>query len=219
MKRLLVSLIPALFGGVLLCCTSGCELLGIVSDKASGGPTVAARYVPDSKEPMLVLVESYGLDLDSGIETECLETALIKDLTVNKVATVVDTTKLDRLRDKDPVAYKNFTVDQIGREVGARQVLYIDVNQENIISPAGSGQVRGTMRAAVRIVDCATGDLRWPTEGSSELVDIKTPWKDQKEVGQEGIRGIMASQMADNVGKLFRDWHPEEDPAIKVNTD
>jgi hypothetical protein len=220
MKISLQWLVGGILAGALLCSLTGCELLGVAADKASGGPSVSARYVPDPKDPMLVLVESYGLDLDSGIETEHVQTSLIKTLNDNKVVTtIVDSAKVARLRDRDPAAYKKLTVDEIGRDVGARQVLYVNINQENITSPAGSGQVRGTLRAVVRIVDTASGDLRWPSDATSETVDIKTPWKEQKDMGQGDIRAVMSDQMADEIGKLFHDWHPDEDPATKVNTD
>jgi hypothetical protein len=199
---------------------AGCSLVGAVADRAIT-PTVNAKYVPNKKDSMLVLVESYGLSLDSGIESQHMALTLDRSLRDDKIATTVDQQKLERLRDADPDQYRKMTIAEIGRRVGARQVLYVHIGRDEIVKPPGSGQMRGHIEAVVKIVDSATGDTRWPTDSSSEAVQITTDWiPDASGTTDADLRATMADQMAQDIGRLFHDYHPDdEEPAQKVNLD
>jgi hypothetical protein len=112
------------------------------------------------------------------------------------------------------------TIADIGRRLGAKQVLYVNIARAEIVRPAGSGQVRGHMEATVKIVDSATAETRWPTDSSSEIVQITTNWiPDNANKTESDVRGQMADQMAEDIGKLFHDYHPDEEPMPKVNVD
>jgi hypothetical protein len=199
---------------------AGCEIAGAVADRAVD-PTVNAKYVPNQKDSMLVLVESYNLALDSGIESQHMALTLGRSLRDDKIATTVDPQKLERLRDADPVRYRRMTIAEIGRRVGARQVLYVHIWRAEIVKPPGSGQMRGHLEAIVKIVDTATGDTRWPTDASSEAVQITTAWiPDASGTTDADLRARMADQMAQDIGRLFHDYHPDEqEPAPKINLD
>jgi hypothetical protein len=200
--------------------TAGCELAGVAVDRASGGPTVKAKYIPIPTDSMLVLVESYGLALDSGIEAEHMTLSLSQSLKDNKIAPILDGQKLERLKDIDPHEYHKMTIADVGRRLGAKQVLYINISRAEIVRPGGSGQVRGHMEATVKIVDSATGETRFPSDSSSEVVQITTNWiPDNENKSESDVRAQMADQMAEDVGKLFRDYHPDAEPMPTVNVD
>ena len=94
---------PVMLAGALSA-LAGCQLAGAVSDRAVP-PTVNAKYVPNQKDSMLVLVESYNLSLDSGIESQHMALTLGRSLRDDKIATTVDQQNLERLRDADPDQY------------------------------------------------------------------------------------------------------------------
>ena len=197
----------------------GCQYAGVVSDRTTG-PTVNAKYVPSKTDTMLVLVESYGLSLDSGIETQHMTLVLRKTLEDAKIANLVDQQTLERLKDSAPQQYPPMTIADIGRRVGARQVLYVNIWRSEIVKPAGSGQMRGHMDAVVKIVDSATGDTRWPSNAPSEDVQITTNWTPESaDTTEDDLRAQMADQMAEDIGKLFHDYHPDQEPTDKVNVD
>jgi hypothetical protein len=199
---------------------AGCELAGVVAERASGGPTVKAKYVPVPTDSMLVLVESYGLALDSSIEAEHLGLSLSKTLTDNKVAPLLSGQRLERLKDTDPAQYHKMTIADIGRRLGAKQILYVNISRSEIQKPPGSGQMRGHMEATVKIVDSASAETRWPADSSSEAVQITTNWiPDDANKTDTDLRAQMADQMADDIGKIFHDYHPDAEPMPKVNVD
>jgi hypothetical protein len=197
---------------------AGCQAVGVVADRANG-PTVSAKYVPNKNDTMLVLVESYGLSLDSGIETQHMTLVLRKMLDDARIASLVDQQALERLQDNQR-QYTPMTIAEIGRRLGARQVLYVNIWRAEIVKPAGSGQMRGHMDAIVKIVDSATGDTRWPSDAPSEAVQITTDWTPESaDKTEDDLRAQMADQMADDIGKLFHDYHPDQEPIEKVNLD
>ncbi|MGD0766643.1 MAG: hypothetical protein ABSB42_00310 [Tepidisphaeraceae bacterium] len=199
---------------------AACTLAGAVADKAVT-PTVNAKYVPNKKDSMLVLVESYNLSLDSGIESQHMALTLGRSLRDDKIATTIDPQNLERLRDADPDQYRKMSIAEIGRRVGARQVLYVHIWRAEIVKPPGAGQMRGHIEAIVKVVDSATGDTRWPTDASSEAVQITTAWiPDSSGTTDADLRARMADQMAQDIGRLFHDYHPDEDePTPKINLD
>jgi hypothetical protein len=200
---------------------SGCSILGVISERASGGDEQKAKYVPNKNDSMLVLVESYGLALDSDVEIQHMTLTLRKTLVDDKIASMVDPNALERLKDANPDQYKNTTITDIGRKVGARQVLYVNIWRSEIVNPPGSGQMRGHMDATVKIVDTATGDTRWPVDAPSEAVQITTNWTPENaDTTETDLRAQMADQMAEDIGKLFHNYHVDQEPMEeKVNVD
>jgi hypothetical protein len=200
----------------------GCEAVGVLASKAQD-PTVKAKYKPKSKEPMLVLVESWGLTLDSGVEAEHLTQSLRKAVEDAKIAPLVDQKTLETLIDTYPDQYPKMDIADIGRKTGARQVLYVNIWRAEVNKPPGSGQMRGQMDAAVKIVDSQTGETRWPVGASSDAVEITTSWVPETDKTETDLRAQMADQMAGDIGKLFHDYVPEEleepPPGGKANTD
>jgi len=202
-----------------ICALAGCTLLGVANERMNGNK-VDAKYVPNKKEKMLVLVESYGLSLDSGIETQHMTLVLRRTLEDEKIASLVDQDALERLKDTDGRQYAPLTIADIGRKVGARQVLYVNVWRSEIVKPPGSGQMRGQMDAVVKIVDATTGDTRWPNDAPSEAVQITTNWfPESAQKTETDLRAQMADEMAADIGKLFHDYHTEQGPVDKMNVD
>jgi hypothetical protein len=218
--RIVRAFVVLIFAGSLLALSS-CEAVGVIADKAQD-PTVKAKYKPKDKDPILVLVESWGLSLDSGIEAQHMTLALRKAIVDAKVAPLVDEKALETLRDVNPDQYPTMNIAEIGRKTGAKQVLYVNIWRADVSKPGGSGQMRGQMNARVKVVDCQTGETRWPAGAPSDEVQITTAWIPTTEKTESELRADMADQMAGDIEKLFHDYTPDEEPledSRKVNVD
>lgn len=203
-----------------VCLAAGCGLASVAADRAGVDTAVKATYVPNNKDSMLVLVESFGLTLDSPIESEHMTLMLNRTLADNKIAPMIDEQALERLRDADSQAYRQMTIADIGRKLGARQVLYVNITRAEIEKPPGSGQMRGHMEALVKIVDCESADTRWPTDSPSEFVQITTHWIPQSpKQTDDDLRAQMSDQMAEDIGKLFHDSQLEQEAMPKVSVE
>jgi hypothetical protein len=201
-------LMVVLFAGVIAS-LAGCELIGAGADKL-GDNTQKAKYVPNKKDTMLVLVESYGVSLDSDIEAQHLTLSLRKEIVNAKIAPLVDQQALEKLKDASPDQYAPMSIAEIGRKVGAGQILYVNIWRAEVDKPVGGGQLRGHMDAVVKIVDASTGDTRWPNESPSEAVQITTNWFPDNQKTDTDVRAQMADQMAQDIGQLFHDYHPPD---------
>lgn len=196
---------------LLLC---GCNIFGIVAAKSNGPEEVPAQYVP-AKDSMLVLAESYGAAPSAGIDSQYVGLALTKNLREHEIAPTIDPKALTQLHDANGDQYNKMTIDGIGRAVGAKQVLYVQITNAQVEQPTGGDQVRGAMTAKVRIVDSDTGETRWPAGSrTGVVVQIQTDWSRNDSPSQSKIHDEMADQLAEAIGKLFYAYTPDRPPEM-----
>lgn len=193
---------------VCLLLVGGCQGPAALTYLAEGEPPIDAKYVPP-KTPLLVLVENYRLG--GGFEGDQLARYIQADLQDNKVAPLVDLDKLYRLKDSDPAAYDAMTIQQVGKAVGASQVLYVDLQKFTVDSPEGSEQLKGTIIAQVRMVDVATGFTAWPREHrEGETVSAQTPYMHQDgSIDERQVRQELSQTIALQISRLFYKWTPD----------
>lgn len=193
---------------ILSCLLPGCTAASAIQYKLAGPPAVEARYVP-AKEPMLVLVENYKSGGGSS-DAEMLARHLVLELKEHDVAPLVPLEKLYALRTNEPETYRKMSMASIGRETGARQVMYVDVQQSSIGAPPGSDLLKGRIAVQVRIVDVETGATRWPS-GATEGIPMayETPLPRANETATEPmVRQRMHAAMATRIARLFYKWKP-----------
>src|SRR4051812_41056443 len=151
----LALLLPA-----LAAVAGGCVVLGAIAYKASGTPTIKAKYVP-AKEPLLVFVQRSQNPADAARASDRVALLVTEDLKAHNIAPMIEPTlamdlhrrrtgssvwasRIDRpaaatrpatpttgpaaatTRPAGPTTQPR-TVADIGRAVGAAQVLYVDV--------------------------------------------------------------------------------------------
>jgi PBP1b-binding outer membrane lipoprotein LpoB len=197
MKRtLILLLLPLLLGG--------CNVVGAVADKVGGGPEMQAKYVPP-KEPMLVLAENFQHPSDTVVESEQLVEKVAQQLKEHNVAPVVDPTAPFNLKASKPTEYQQMTIAQIGRTLGAKQVLYIDIAQSSVFLAEASDMLKGKAVVRVRIVDAETGATRWPEEGGDGYpLIVETPVLQQGQgVDEPSVRMQLQEAMGEKVAALF----------------
>jgi len=208
MMRFVRNVFLSLCVAAVLPAVCGCNIFGFLGASANGPDDVPAQYVP-KKESMLVLAESYGAAPSADIDSQYLSYALTKNLKDHNVAPTIDQKVLVQIRDANGEQYDKMTITAIGRAVGAKQVLYVQITSAQLEQPSGSDQVRGAMSAKVRIVDCDTGETRWPAGSrTGAVVQIQTNWA-RTSTSQTKIHDTMADDLAEAIGKLFHSYTPD----------
>lgn len=197
---------------VLLLTLAGCTVTGALAYKLYGPPPVEAKYVP-TKEPMLVLVERYNAGGGGGhVESESLAREVFREMSKHDIAPLIDPIAAIDLRSQQPAKFSKMTISQIGAAVGAKQVLYVNIDSSQVQIAEGSSLMRGRFTARVKVVDVATGNLRWPvdaTEGYPVLVE--TPLIRVRDgTSAATAQGELTRQAGDAIAKLFYKWKPED---------
>jgi len=199
---------------LLLLAAGACQMLGIAAYGAHGPTNVKPQYV-FGKQPVLVLAESWGIAGDVSADAEQLGQILPKTLTDHQAAVPIDPQNLERLRDQNPDKYASMTIDGIGRALGAKKVLYVNVRNVQVDAPGGSQTMRGQMAALVRVVDANSAETLWPPDAhAGALVQVQTPWMqgdDRPADAQRQVQRRMVEQLADEIAKLFYEWQPEHE--------
>ena len=192
-----------------VCMLTGCSLAGVAASRTTGN-MVNAKYVPNKTDTMLIMVESYGLSLDSGIETEHMTLVLRKNFEDAE----------DRIAGGSAGA---------GAAEGCRSAaIHADDNRRH--RPQGgrpAGAVRehlavGNRQTRRQRADARTHGRRgenrrfslgrYPLahDAPSEAVQITTDWTPESaDKTENDLRAQMADEMAADIGKLFQNYHPD----------
>jgi hypothetical protein len=203
----------------LLAIAGACYPIGAILYKTVGPMPVDAQFIPDNTKPMLVFVERFNNaggaagSIESMQECENLARAVQAELQARAIAPQVDAMSVAGLRAKDPLAFRAMTISQIGGEVGAHQVLYVNLMASSLKMTEGSDLMRGQMAVRVKVIDVASGQVLWPSESTDgQLVSVQTPIGSVREgVSKEEARVYTTRMMADAIVKLFYKHQPEYD--------
>jgi hypothetical protein len=209
MARHRFAIFHSLFSILVLLPAGGCNIFGPVATIVAGPPSVPAVYRP-AKESMLLLVENFQHPTQAYADAEMLARTLHDELQRQKVAPLVPLEKLYALRTNRPDDYRNMSIAAVGRELGAKQVLYVDLQQASIDAATGSDLLRGRVTVQLRIVDTATGQSRWPedaAEGYPLSYESPTP-RNEDATNMSVVRTATYRGVADRIARLFRKWQP-----------
>ena len=208
-RVLALLIVPSALG--LVPFLSGCNIVGPVAQIVSGPPTVQPVYRP-AKERMLVLVENFQHPGDAYADAEMLARTLHDELARQKIAPLVPMDELYALRTNRPDDYRKMSIETIGRELGAKQVLYVDLQQASVEAAAGSELLRGRAAVLVRVVDAKTGRSRWPQDVAEGYpVSYETPPPRHEDASNVNVvRAATHRGLAERIGRLFHKWQPGE---------
>jgi hypothetical protein len=186
-------------GAMILLLMAGCTTpLKLLSQKR-----VPATYQP-AREPMLVMVENFGNPSISRFDADQLVRQVHYDLARHRVAPLVEPAELQRLRDQRTDDFRMLSTAAIGRDVGARQVLYIDLVEANLAQAIGSDLARGQMSVLVRIIDVETGESRWPDTAEGYPIHLETPpLRLASSHDEMAVRQRMSELMSGRIVRLF----------------
>jgi len=196
-------------GLMLALAAGGCSAPGALAYKFFGPPSIPARYkVPHA--PLLVLVENAHSGSIAMPETDALAQVIYEDLLANKVAPLIDPDKVHDLRDHNPVAFSKMSIAEVGRQMGAAQVLYVQVDQLEIEAPPSSGVVRLKIALKVQMIETETARPTWPDSGDKEPFAVETPWQ-RIETGtsRTSLYHEILRESGQELAQWFYEFHPE----------
>lgn len=194
---------------LVLLTAAGCGAVAIVAYKLGGPTPVEAKYVP-AKEPTLVLIENFDNPSSHFVDSQRLTSHLSAELEKNKVVPLVDVDLLYKLRDKDKKLFAKMTIPQIGKAVGAKQVLYVNILQLDM--ETDGLMMRGNVSTMTKFIDVGSGANLWPTDFSEGFpLSAQTPYvRLESDASGEGVRQSLIRNIADANAKLFYKWTPVE---------
>jgi hypothetical protein len=208
------ALIAAL--ALMLVC-GGCSAMGAIAYKTIGPAKVKPEYAPPPHEPMLVLSESYSHSEQLQPAADQFANLLADELKKNKVAPVIEPEKLLALRSDRAAEFAKMKIPDVGRALGAKQILYVDLQECDVNATQGSDMLRGVVSANVRVVDVATGKTKWPLVGASHPMKADTNYmrKEARDTPM-AIRNQMLDDLSGAIARLFYEYSPDfEDHGTK----
>lgn len=215
MRRLQRLLLASCALGLMTGAT-GCRLFGIAADRLVGRPEIDARYTPGETTQMLVFVENYRDPAGATGDANRVAAMVGEVLQGRKAATIVAPEKLQLLRDAKGMSFSQMSVVDIGKAVGAQQVLYIDLGGIGVGVHAGSDVLRGRASASVKVIDVATGSVRFPEELAAGFpIEFSSPMRRAESgVTPDTIRGETLQGLSANIARLFYKYQPGDLEAI-----
>lgn len=203
---------------VLLPLTSGCNIIGAMAYKLSGPPKVEPKYELPAV-PTLVLAESYDNSSASSqadvlamyVQDKLHEKQDSKDKDDKKRAPpLIDQDVLADLKSRNPASFHKLSIPQIGKSLGAKQIIYIDFQGGGVHSMGGA-TVQGQGSAMVRVVDCVTGETLWPKgNAQGQPVSFSTEMHRTDEVTTDNLQAETYDGLAENIVNLFFQWQMKE---------
>jgi hypothetical protein len=203
---------PLLLVSLALCTAlaSGCAAPAAIAYKLFGPPPIPPRYTPPKTEPMLVLVENPHSGAIAIPEADELSRVIYEELDAQKVAPQVDPAKLHELRDRDAAAFDKMSIAEIGRTLGARQVLYVHVDRLDVENAPGSDMVKTRIAASLKVIDATTAMTAWPNAGDTEQFEHQTPYR-RIEAGTtpSQLKREILRESGVELARWFYPWKPE----------
>jgi len=189
---------------------AGCELIGAPAQILFGEPPIAAQYVP-KKVPTLVLVENYRSPDELILDGDQIAHQVGDELKTEGKMDLVDPDKLVPLREEDPAKFRAMSCQAIGRQVGARQIIYVDLVESAVTGDMTQTVVHAHAMARVQVVDVATGKPLWPSDAShgTEL-EAKMDYDPTDSSKAMSMRTNMLTQLSSRIAKLFYKWKPDD---------
>jgi hypothetical protein len=193
--------------------TSGCTAVGVGAYKLMGPPAVPAMYIP-AKEPLVVMVENYRRPSSAYTDDQLLTRYIEGYLRGHDVAPIVESANVADLRVNHPEEFKKMSVAAIGREVGAKQILYVDVIQSDVETLMAGEALRGATAVRVKVVDAQSGETRWPGDMAEGYpLEQSVQFHKNKASNEQDLKAGIYAQLGDRIAKLFYKWKPEnQDP-------
>jgi hypothetical protein len=216
--RTLRTAVLYLLSFILFTIAAGCAAAGVVAYKVAGPPAVPAKYEPAKDSTMVIVVENFKYPTATRNDSDQIARYLYENMREHNAVPLKSPDDLYELRSADPIEYSKMTIEHIGAAVGAGQVLYVNLTQGKVDLTPGTNILQGHMSALVRVVDVHSGATLWPSGGSDGYpVNVETPYVEAKQgINESNIREQMYHHMAQEIGRLFYTYKPEnlEEPEL-----
>lgn len=202
---------------------AGCEGWGLMADRLSGPPKVDARYEL-TKAPVVLLVETSPTARDTPAQATLryrVHDELAKQLRDNKVNTRIVPAEEVRRVQASSATSSQWTPETLGSKLNATEVLHVTIEPyaTSPIIAATDPTQQSRMIAFVKVVDCESGELRFPLEAEGEQVvfELKTQRALTGEPDRE-LTNELAVGLADRIAKLFYRHSQTDEEAFQART-
>ena len=123
---------------------------------------------------------------------------------------MVDSDKLVPMREDDAARFRKMNIAAVGKAVGAKQVIYVDLVESEVRQDASAGAVNGTATARVKVVDCQTGNTLWPSDSSQGKEVTQTAQFDEMDPAKAvAMHTEMLANLSGKIAKMFYKWKPD----------
>lgn len=202
----------------------GCEAVSMVALMATGGDKVKPVFIlPD--RPTAIIVDDRQNRLGNPVLAGVVGSNVAYHLKKNGAITarIVPEKQVAALAAKLGEQYATTPIDQVGRLLGARQVIYLDIEQADLL--AAPGAYRPTARVELKVIDAVSGTRLYPppppidepgVPSRGRSVGVQMPYQT---VGtpSRGANAMLARELAERIGlevaRLFYEYRP--DPAFE----
>jgi hypothetical protein len=186
----------------------GCSSAGTLWYEMFGNPDVPPVYTL-SKSATLVLVENSHRQAGQDFDADLVAAQLVEELKHHDVCPLVDASHILQLRDTNPQQYLSMSISDLARTVGAKQVVYVMLEDATGV-PTLDRPGRDIQAAArVRVVDATTGSAAWPLDNQAGYpISASVPIDAQGTQGTDAHTQALA-KLSDAVGKLFYKYQPD----------
>jgi hypothetical protein len=183
---------------------AGCNVIGAIASSTAPDPTTPPQYVPTT-EPMVVIAENWHNPVGSNVDAEELGRYVYDTLIENSVGQQIDPITVIDLKSRNPDEFHSLSIAGIGKTVGAKQVLYINITDSSLIGPQGSDSLYGKCSARVKIVDVGSGQARWPLDAADGFpVFVQTdPTPIHSDMDETTLRQTLQQKAARRIAGLF----------------
>jgi hypothetical protein len=188
---------------------TGCALPSALMYKVMGPPAIPPKYVFPQK-PVLLLVENAHSGSVAIPEADELSKVVYDELQAHQVAPLIDPARVHELRDRDGAAFSKMTISEIGRQLGAAQVLYLHVDQLDIDVPQGSDVVKVKIAIEAKAIDVATAQTVWPMSGETEPYKYESrPERLETGMTRAALSHQVLRESGEEIARWFYAFKPE----------
>ena len=160
---------------------------------------------------MVVIAENYHAPSGNLIDSEQLAELVCDKLRKHDVAPQIEPDAVMELKARR-LDFDKMTISQIGKTVGAQQVLYVNITESSLTGPVASNSLAGKWTARVKVVDVETGQATWPRDAADGYpILVKTPLLEAAGESDEVVlRHALQEKAADAIARLFYKSPAEE---------
>ena len=181
----------------------------MILHEAIGDLPVDALYVPP-KGPTLVMVENYRSPDEMQLDGDQIAHEVADELKKDGKLEVIDPDKLVPMREDDAARFRKMNIAAVGKAVGAKQVIYVDLVESQVKQDASAGAVNGTATARVKVVDCQTANTLWPPDSSQGKEVTQTAQFDEMDPAKAvAMHTAMMGNLSSKIAKMFYKWKPD----------
>ncbi len=185
---------------------NGCAVIGVPLHSAFGDPPIPAQFEP-AKVPTLVLVENPRSPGDVQVDADQIAQQVCEELRTKAKMEIIDPDKVAQLREEDPRKFHAMFITDIGKAVGAKQVIYVDLIESAVTGDLTQTTVQAQAVAHVRVVDIASGNAVWPASPpDGKEMSNKMDFDSTDSSRAVAMHMELLTQLSSQISKLFYTW-------------